>query len=125
MLNFRFLTISSNDSSDDMKVLAHHHFLLGRSSIAIPHLPDTQKYLSHGKMFPVAPAHMFNMWSRWLKEYLPKLSIHQNRYRKRSRCKKMIWHGLSNILENEVFTALKVSKSVILGSIAIFNLVMS
>ena len=41
-----------------MEALTPHHFLLERPSIAIPFLPDAQKYLYHRKMFRVAQAHM-------------------------------------------------------------------
>ena len=57
LLNSRPLTPNCNGPSD-MKALTPHHFLLGRPSIAIPYLPDEQKYQNHRKMFRVALAHM-------------------------------------------------------------------
>ena len=63
LLNSRPLTPNSNDPSD-MEALIPHHFLLGRPSIAIPCLPDAQKYQNHRKMFRVAQAHMDNIWAR-------------------------------------------------------------
>ena len=82
LLNARPLTPNSNDPTD-LEALTPNHFLLGRPSIAIPYFPDAQKYQNHRKMFRVAQAHMDNIWSRWLKEYLPVNSIRQKWYKER------------------------------------------
>ena len=82
LLNSRPLTPNSNDPSD-IEALTPHHFLLGRPSIALPYLPDAQKYQNHRKMFRVAQAHMDNIWARWLKEYLPVHNIRQKWYKER------------------------------------------
>ena len=83
LLNSRLLTPNSNDPSD-MEALTPHHFLLGRSRIALPYLPDAQKYRNHRKMFRVAqPAHMDKIWAEWLNEYLPVHNIRQKWYKER------------------------------------------
>ena len=70
-----------------LPTLTPHHFLLGRPSIAIPYLPDAQKYQNHRKMFRVAQAHMDNIWARWLKEYLPIHNTRQKWYKERPQLK--------------------------------------
>ena len=76
-----------------MEALTPHHFLLGRPSIAIPYLPDAQKYQNHRKMFRVAQPHMDKIWARWLKEYLPVRNIRQKWYKKRPQLKEndLVW----------------------------------
>ena len=76
-----------------MEALTPHHFLLGRPSIAIPYLPDAQKYQNHGKMFRVAQAHMDNIWARWLKDYLPVHNFRQKWYKERPQSKEndLVW----------------------------------
>ena len=124
LLNSRPLTPNSNDPSD-MEVLTPHHFLLGRPSVAIPYLPDAQKYQNHRKMFRVAQAHMDKIWARWLKEYLPVHNIRQKWYKERPQLKEndLVW--IIDHRKNEVFTALVESKGAILGMMAIFDLVTS
>ena len=92
LLNSRPLTPNSNGPSD-MEALTPHHFLLGRPSIAIPYLPDAQKYQNHRKMFRVAQAHMDKIWARWLKEYLPVHNIRRKWYMERPQLKKndLVW----------------------------------
>ena len=76
-----------------MEALTPHHFLLGRSSIAIPCLPDARKYQNPRKMFRVAQAHMDNIWARWLKEYLPVHNDRQKWFRERPQLKEndLVW----------------------------------
>ena len=63
LLISRPLTPNSNGPSD-MEALTPHLFLLGWLTIAIPYLPDAQKYQIYRKMFQVAQAHMDNIWKR-------------------------------------------------------------
>ena len=82
LLNARPLTRNSNDPTD-LEALTPNHLLLSRPSIAIPYLPGSQKYLNHRGMFHVVQAHMGNIWSRLLKEYLPVHNIRQKWYKDR------------------------------------------
>ena len=54
---------------------------------------DAQKYQNHRKIFRVAQAHMDNIWSRWLKEYLPVNNIRQKWYKARPQLKEhdLVW----------------------------------
>ena len=76
-----------------MQALTPHHFLLGRPSIAFPYLPDAQKYQNHRKIFQVAQAHMANIWTRWLREYLPVHNFRQKWYKERPQLKgnDLVW----------------------------------
>ena len=92
LVNARPLTLNSNDPTD-WEALTPNHFFLGWPRIAIAYLLDSQKYQNHRKMFRVAQAHMDNIWSRWLKEYLPVNSIRQKWYKKRTQLREhdLVW----------------------------------
>ena len=84
---------NSNDPFN-MEAFTPHHFLLGWPSIAIPYLPDAQKYQNHRKMFRVAQAHRDKIWARWLKEYLPVHNICQKWYAERPQLKESDLSGV-------------------------------
>ena len=92
LLSARPLTPNSIDPTD-LKAFTPNHFFLGRPSIAIPCLPDAQKYQNLRKRFRVAQAHMDNIWSRWLKEYLPVYNIRQKWYKEYPQLKEhdLVW----------------------------------
>ena len=92
LLNARPLTPISSDPSD-LEAVKSNLLFLGQPSIAIPYLPDAQKYQFQRKMFRVAQSHMDNIWSRSMKEYLSVHNILQNWYKERPHLKDhdLVW----------------------------------
>ena len=105
LLNARPLTSISNDPTD-LEALTPNQFL-GRPSIAIPHLPDAQKFPNHRRMFCVAQAHMDNMWSIWLKLCFAVHNIRQKWYKERPQLKENYLVLILDDREKRVFTALE------------------
>ena len=69
-LNARPLTAASNDPKD-LEALTPNRFLLRRSSIAIPVIPNATKYADIRKAFKTSQSYSDMIWTRWLTEYQP------------------------------------------------------
>ena len=66
-LNVRPLR-SVSDDPDDLEDLTPNHFLLGKANLAIPFLPDAQRYTDLRRVFRMSQAYSDMIWSRWTKE---------------------------------------------------------
>ena len=69
-LNARPLTCVSNDP-DDLEALTPNHFLLGDPNVAVPFLPNAERYSDLRKMFKTSQCYADMIWKRWTTEYLP------------------------------------------------------
>ena len=126
LLNARSLTPNVNDPTN-LEALTPNQFFLGRSTIAIPYLPDAQKFQNDRKMFRVAQAHMDNVWSRWLKKNLPVHKIRFKWYEERPQLNEQDPVEIVDDWEKRGFYHLgwNGKKSAISGTIVLFDLVTS
>ena len=69
-MNARPLTASSNDP-EDLEALTPNQFLLGRSSIAIPFIPNATKYADMRNALKASQSYADMVWTRWITEYRP------------------------------------------------------
>ena len=69
-LNARPLTAASNDP-EDLEALTPNHFLFGRSSIAIPFIPNATNYADMRKAFKTSQSYADMIWTRWITKYRP------------------------------------------------------
>ena len=69
-LNARPLTAASNNPKD-LEALTPNHFLLGRSSVAIPFISNATKYADMRKAFESSQSYADMIWTRWITEYRP------------------------------------------------------
>jgi len=72
-LNSRPITPVSSDVND-LEALTPNHFLLGRSNLAIPYIPNAENFTVNRKTFKQAQAYADHIWQRWMKEYIPLLT---------------------------------------------------
>ena len=66
---------------DDLEALTPNHFLMGRTILATPFLPDGQRYTDLRRVFRVSQAYSDMIWSRWTKEYMPEWNV-RNKWNK-------------------------------------------
>lgn len=73
-LNARPLLPASADIAD-LEALTPNHFLLGRPSVALPWTLATPADVCPRKAFLRAEAYANDIWTRWLREYVPTLNV--------------------------------------------------
>ena len=72
-LNARPITPVSSDPSD-LEALTPNHFLLGRSTNALPMYDASATGIPLKKLYKQSEAIANEVWTRWLKEYLPTIN---------------------------------------------------
>ena len=80
LVNSRPLTEVSSDA-DDLEVLTPNHFIIGRASPNIPPGIFADKKISSHKRWRQAQVITTHIWNRWLREYLPGLTVRKNWFR--------------------------------------------
>ena len=82
--NARPLTAVSDDPAD-LEALTPNHFLLGRSNVAVPFIPNAKLYANHKKMFKSSQAYADMIWKRWTNECLPQWNSRSKWYSKQEK----------------------------------------
>ena len=83
LVNSRPLTHVSSDCND-LEALTPNHFLLGRANMNIPLDVVTDRDLCSRKRWKHAQVMANHFWERWLREYLPSLTV-RPKWRRQSR----------------------------------------
>ena len=79
LVNRRPLTEVSSDV-DDLEALTPNHFIIGRASPNLPPRIFVDKETSSHKRWRQAQVITTHIWNRWLREYLPGLTIRKKRF---------------------------------------------